>query len=120
MGTRFVSSAESPVHNNFKQAIVDSSETDTWLVNNAGLPPVRALKTDTTAALREGADGAGTLSNILDLYFGGDLEASVALIGQSAGLIDEVEPVAAIIERTVQQFFELQEEAGRRAANRSF
>ncbi len=120
MGTRFVSSVESPVHNNFKQAIVDSAETDTWLVNNAGMPPVRALKTETTPALREGADGSATFASILDLYFGGDLEASVALIGQSAGLIDEVEPVAAIIERTVEQFFELQEEAGRRAASRCF
>jgi len=120
MGTRFVSSAESPVHDNFKQSIVSSGDTDTWLVNNAELPPVRAMKTETTRALREGADGSGTLGNILELYFGGDMEASVALIGQSAGLIDEVEPVAAIIERTVEQFFTVQDEAARRAAERSF
>ncbi|MEP5764097.1 MAG: nitronate monooxygenase [Halieaceae bacterium] len=120
MGTRFVSALESPVHENFKAAIVDSNETNTWLVNNAGLPPVRAMKTETTAALREGADGSATLSNILELYFGGDMEASVALIGQSAGLIDEVEPVADIIERTVQQFFTVQEESARRAAERCF
>jgi enoyl-[acyl-carrier protein] reductase II len=120
MGTRFVSSLESPVHENFKQSIVSSGETDTWLVNNQGLPPVRAMKTETTRGLREGADGSKTLSNILDLYFGGDMEASVALIGQSAGLIDEVEPVADIIERTVQQFFSAQDEAAARAAARTF
>lgn len=120
MGTRFVSSLESPVHANFKQAIVDASETDTWLVNNKGLPPVRALKTATTTALREGAEGDSTLSRILDLYFGGDLEASVALIGQSSGLIDAVEPVATIIERTVEQFFQVQDEAAKRAAARCF
>jgi enoyl-[acyl-carrier protein] reductase II len=120
MGTRFVSSQESPVHDNFKQAIVDSNETNTWLVNNTQLPPVRAMKTETTARLRDGEDGSKTLSNILDLYFGGDMEASVALIGQSAGLIDEVEPVVDIIERTVQQFFQQQDEAALRAANRCF
>jgi len=120
MGTRFVSAQESPVHDNFKQAIVDATDTDTWLVNNAGLPPVRARKSETTAALREGADGTSTLSNILDLYFGGDMEASVALIGQSSSLIDEVEPVAAIIDRTVEQFFQVQDEAARRAAERCF
>lgn len=120
MGTRFVSALESPVHQNFKSAIVDSSETNTWLVNNASLPPVRAMKTESTAALRDGADGGNTLANILDLYFGGDMEASVALIGQSAGLIDEVEPCATIIERTVKQFFEVQDESARRAAQRSF
>ncbi len=120
MGTRFVSALESPVHQNFKHAIVEAGDTDTWLVNNANLPPVRARKSETTAALREGADGSKILSNILDLYFGGDMEASVALIGQSASLIDEVEPVADIIERTVNQFFDVQEEAARRAEARSF
>ena len=120
MGTRFVSAAESPVHQNFKQAIVEATDTDTWLVNTAGMPPVRARKSDTTAALREGADGSAILRNILDLYFGGDMEASVALIGQSSVLIDEVEPAATIIERTVEQFFTVQEESARRAAERSF
>ncbi|MEE4662088.1 MAG: nitronate monooxygenase [Halieaceae bacterium] len=120
MGTRFVSAEESPVHANFKRAIIEAGDTDTWLVNNANLPPVRARKSETTAALREGADGSAILASIQDLYFGGDMEASVALIGQSAGLIEEVEPVAAIIERTVKQFFDVQEESARRAAARSF
>ena len=120
MGTRFVSAAESPVHENFKRAIVEAVDTDTWLVNTAGMPPVRARKSETTAALREGADGSAILANILELYFGGDMEASVALIGQSASLIDEVEPVAAIIERTVEQFFQVQAECARRARERSF
>ncbi|MEM0955082.1 MAG: nitronate monooxygenase [Pseudomonadota bacterium] len=120
MGTRFVSAAESPVHANFKQAIVDAVDTDTWLVSNASLPPVRARKSDTTAALREGADGSQVLPKIQELYFGGDLEASVALIGQSAGLIDAVEPVADIIERTVAQFFDAQDAAALRAAERCF
>jgi enoyl-[acyl-carrier protein] reductase II len=120
MGTRFVSAAESPVHQNFKTAIVDATDTDTWLVNNANLPPVRTRKSATTAALREGDDGSATFSRILELYFGGDMEASVALIGQSAGLIDAVEPVADIIDRTVKQFFQVQEESARRAEERCF
>ncbi len=108
------------MHQHFKNAIVGAPDTDTRLVSTAGMPPVRARKSDTTAALREGADGSSILSNILELYFGGDLEASVALIGQSASLIDEVEPAAAIIERTVEQFFQVQEQAAQRAAARSF
>lgn len=120
MGTRFVSAAESPVHQNFKTAIVDATDTDTWLVNNANMPPVRARKSETTAALREGADSSAIFPSILDLYFGGDMEASVALIGQSASLIDAVEPVADIIDRTVAQFFQVQEESARRAAERCF
>ena len=33
MGTRFVSSAESPVHHNYKQAIIDAKETGTLVLN---------------------------------------------------------------------------------------
>ena len=40
----------------------------------------------------------------LDLYFGGDMEASIALSGQVAGRIDEVKPVAQIIRETVAEF----------------
>ena len=36
--------------------------------------------------------------NAMDLYFGGDMEAAVALSGQVAGRIDEIKPVAQIIE----------------------
>ena len=36
--------------------------------------------------------------NAMDLYFGGDMEAAIALSGQVAGRIDEVRPVAEIIE----------------------
>jgi enoyl-[acyl-carrier protein] reductase II len=42
----------------------------------------------------------------LDLYFGGDMEASIALTGQVAGRIDSVRPVAEIIEEVKQEFFE--------------
>jgi len=41
---------------------------------------------------------------ILDVYFGGDLEAGVALTGQVAGRIDAVRPVAEIIADTVAEF----------------
>ena len=44
------------------------------------------------------------LGKVLDLYFGGDLEAAVALSGQVAGRITEVESVAEIIASTVAGF----------------
>lgn len=41
---------------------------------------------------------------ILDLYFGGDMEAAIGLGGQVAGRIERVEPVADILESTVREF----------------
>jgi len=41
----------------------------------------------------------------MDLYFGGDMEASIALTGQVAGRIEAVKPVAEILAETVEGFF---------------
>jgi enoyl-[acyl-carrier protein] reductase II len=108
MGTRFVSSAESPVHANYKQAILDAPETGTLMLNKSGTPCVRALKTHRSQGIYQaGAMPKETFGKILDLYFGGDMEASVALAGQTAGLIDEIKPVEQIIQGTINGFFDI-------------
>ncbi len=105
MGTRFVSSAESPVHHNYKQAIIDAKETGTLVLNQKSTPCIRALKTERTAAIHEaGLMPADTFARLQDLYFGGDMEAAVGLAGQTSGLIDSVKSVADIIEETIAEF----------------
>ena len=42
----------------------------------------------------------------MDLYFGGDMNAAIALSGQVAGRIDDVRPVAEIIADAVRGFAE--------------
>ncbi|MEO1061566.1 MAG: nitronate monooxygenase [Actinomycetota bacterium] len=103
MGTRMVSAAESPVHQNWKQAIIDARETDTVFLNRFIGPGLRALRTEKTERLqREPETNAmAEFGSALDLYFGGDMEASIALSGQVAGRIEEVRPVADIIADTV-------------------
>ena len=49
MGTRFVSSTESPVHAHYKNAIVEADATGTWVLNKKSTPCIRALKTQFTA-----------------------------------------------------------------------
>jgi len=119
MGTRFVSCAESPVHNNFKQAIIDAPTDGTVMLNKSSSPCVRALKTDRSKQLyADGEMPMTTLATVKDLYFGGDMEASVGLAGQSAGLIHEVKPVEDIINETVSEFHRICERMG--AMNQSF
>jgi len=121
MGTRFVSSAESPVHQNFKNAIVEAEETGTWVLNKKSTPCIRALKSERTKSIHEeGLMPPDTFGQIKDLYFGGDMEASVALAGQSAGLIDEVKPVAQIVSETVEGFFDITNRMGELARSKSF
>ena len=108
MGTRMVSAAESPVHHNWKQAIVDASETDTLFLNQRHSPALRALRTERTTRLVDSPDNVfGEFGNAKDLYFGGDMEAAIALSGQVAGRIDEIRPVADIIADTVREFAEV-------------
>src|SRR4029078_9645495 len=103
MGTRFVSSAESPVHANYKRAIVDADDTGTVMLNRKSSPCVRALKTERAKEIdRAGSFDRSLFGNVRDVYFGGDMEASLALAGQTVGLIHEVLPVADIIGRTVE------------------
>ena len=105
LGTRMVSAAESPVHPNWKQAIVDAAETDTVFLNRHSRPGLRALRTDFSEPLeRQEHVGLDVLGRVLDLYFGGDMNASIALSGQVAGRIDEVQPVAEIIDELVAGF----------------
>ncbi len=108
MGTRMVSAAESPVHDNWKQAILDARETDTVFLNRFGPgPALRALRTEKTSAYEKAPPAEpimGEFRNALDLYFGGDMEASIALSGQVAGRIDAVKPVAEIIAETMEEF----------------
>jgi enoyl-[acyl-carrier protein] reductase II len=108
MGTRMVSSAESPVHQNWKDAVIAAAETDTVFLNRFAKPGLRALRTARTTRLEhEEAVSMAEFGTAKDLYFGGDMEASIALSGQVAGRIDSVRPVADIIDDTVAEFFEV-------------
>ena len=108
MGTRMVSAAESPVHENWKNAIVNAAETDTVFLNRAHSPALRAIRTEKTTRLEFSTDNVmGEFGTATDLYFGGDMEASIALTGQVAGRIDSVRPVAEIIAEVRREFFEV-------------
>ena len=105
MGTRFVSSQESPVHENWKNAILNGTESDTYVLNKTGSPCLRAIKTDYTKEIYEkGSMDMSVFGGVQDLYFGGNLNAAPALTGQSMGLIDEIKSVETIINETVKEF----------------
>ena len=108
MGTRMLSCADSPVHDNWKQAVVNAKETDTVFLNQQSRPALRALRTERTAELLPlGAFNAMEhLAGIPELYFGGDMEAAIPLSGQVVGRIDEVKSAEAIVHETVSGFYE--------------
>ena len=109
MGTRMVSALESPVHQNWKDAIVDAEETGTVFLNKFHSPALRALRTERTARLEATSESniMPEFGNAQALYFGGDMEAAIPLSGQVAGRIETIKPVADILNETRDDFFKI-------------
>ena len=100
MGTRMLASAEAAVHANFKDAIVAADDSGTILLDLPGNPTMRVLRTGLAARVSAHDPDAQLLGRITELYFDGDLEASVANTGQVSSRIVDLLPVAEIIRRT--------------------
>jgi enoyl-[acyl-carrier protein] reductase II len=105
IGTRFAVTAESSLHDKFKNRIVESREGETILTLKQ-LMPVRLLKNkfyeQVDAAEHRGA-GADELKNLLGRarakkgMFEGDLDEGELEIGQVASLVKEIKPAAVVL-----------------------
>jgi enoyl-[acyl-carrier protein] reductase II len=106
MGTRMLSCMESPVHGNWKQAILQAAETDTVFLNEQSRPALRALRTARTAALAPLGkfETLEHMANLQALYFGGDMEAAIPLCGQVCGRIDSIKSAREVVQETMRDF----------------
>jgi enoyl-[acyl-carrier protein] reductase II len=106
LGTRMVASKESPVHDNWKQAIVNAKETDTVFLARFAPPALRALRTERTTRLEKDPahSGMADFGDPKALYFGGDMEAAIPLTGQVCGRINAVESVADILAKVQAEY----------------
>lgn len=124
MGTRMVSAAESPVHDNYKQLILDSEATDTLLLSRTANPAFRVLRTAFSESLesqdRVTLGGTVSIEDVLELYFEGNLDAAFAFGGQVAGRIGEVRRVAEIVSETMSGFYAACRALGSLAAGPEF
>ena len=113
MGTRFVSSKESPVHINFKNKILESNIDGTLMLNKSSKPVIRALKSNLTNTIdKKGIMDMADFMKIQELYFEGNMEAAPALSGQSVGLIHEIKTVKQIIDEIIIEFNQVCNEMG--------
>jgi enoyl-[acyl-carrier protein] reductase II len=109
MGTRMLSCSDSPVHDNWKQAIIQAKETDTVFLNQESRPALRALRTGRTGELATLGkfNVMEHMANLQELYFGGDMEAAIPLSGQVAGRIDAVKSAKQVVTETMAEFREI-------------
>ncbi len=107
MGTRFMASKESPMHDNFKQWMVEAQETDTLMVERSIRNAARIMKNDAAqTVVRMEAEGA-TLQDLLpviagsvgrEAYFSGDINLGTIACGQVVGRIHEIGTIKEIID----------------------
>jgi len=114
VGSRFVASVESSAHEAFKQVVVDAKEGDTQLTLKE-LAPVRLIKNKFYNELQELYKSGPTPKQLKEFLgrarakrgmFEGNLEDGELEIGQIAGLIHDIKPVAEIVEEMLKQFEE--------------
>jgi len=116
MGTRFIATKECVhAHENYKQRILEASETDTVIIKKSIGAPARALKSKATEEiLALEAKGVG-YEGLKDHISGeanrraiheGKMEEGHSWAGQGVGLIRDIPSVAELFERIVKEMNE--------------
>ena len=111
MGTRFVASKESIVHENYKNQIIKAKDIDSVVTGMSTGHPVRSLRNQMTREYlkleKENADFMEleklTLGSLRKAVQDGDTVNGTLMAGQIAGLIRREQTCREIIEETVQQ-----------------
>ncbi|MCD6075818.1 MAG: 2-nitropropane dioxygenase [Rhodospirillales bacterium] len=120
LGTRFLASTESPLHANFKQAIVDADGHDTVLseipdlasgtvwpgaMSRTARNPIVERWSGREWELRQ--HRASVMAGILAARKVGDVKESTLSYGQDAGLIGDIAPSGEIIRRMAREAEEI-------------
>jgi NAD(P)H-dependent flavin oxidoreductase YrpB (nitropropane dioxygenase family) len=113
MGTRFIATKEAPVHQNVKQALLDSDELSTRLIMRPLRNTERVLTNAAVEKIREIEKEKGASVEIGDIYplvagaqnrkvlQDGEMDAAAWSCGMVAGLIHDIPTCKELIERMV-------------------
>jgi NAD(P)H-dependent flavin oxidoreductase YrpB (nitropropane dioxygenase family) len=107
---------ECPIHENLKQALIAATEVDTLPILSSLHNTLRAWKNPAALKVAELEANQGDMWEILSIVAGaetrrmfeeGDVDAGVIACSQSIGILDEVKPVAEVIQGMVQEAAEI-------------
>ena len=112
IGTRLLVTEECPIHEDLKRALINATELDTLPILGSLHNTLRAWKNAAALKVADVEANQGDMWEILPLVagsetqrmlVGGDVDAGVIACSQSIGIVDEVRPVAKVIEGMVQE-----------------
>jgi nitronate monooxygenase len=116
MGTRFMCTVESCIHDNVKQAIVDGSELDTELIFRPLRNTARVASNTVSREVVEILNKGGQFDAVKDLVAGtrgrrvfdeGDLDAGIWSVGTVMGLIHDIPTCGELVSRMVTEAEEI-------------
>jgi enoyl-[acyl-carrier protein] reductase II len=112
MGSRFVASEEASSHINFKQAVINAAEGDTFL-SLKKLTPVRLMKNKFFQQVQEAEQLGASEAELKEILgrsrakkgmFEGNMDEGELEIGQVSALVDEILPAGKIVEDVWKEF----------------
>ena len=112
VGTCLLVSEECPIHPNYKQAVLDASDSDTIVTGRIGGTPVRVLK-NRMAREYVKQERAGASKEELEVYtrgslrkavFDGNVKEGSLMAGQVAGQLHEIRPAAVILKELYEDY----------------
>lgn len=110
MASRFIATDECPAHMAIKEELVGRQEYETTLICRSINLQMRCLHNEIARKVLEVEAGNGTLEDILPFMLGsrskeawetGDTDMAPLAVGQSIGLIKDVVPCGALLDRMV-------------------
>ena len=112
VGTCLLVSEECPIHPNYKQAVLDASDSDTIVTGRIGGTPVRVLKNRMAREyVKQERAGASkeelevyTLGSLRKAVFDGNVKEGSLMAGQVAGQLHEIRPAAVILKELYEDY----------------
>jgi enoyl-[acyl-carrier protein] reductase II len=111
LGTRFICAEECVVHTNYKQMVLKATDRATVITGVSTGHPVRVLKNKLARKFLAAEATGASLAELEELGAGrlaaavrGDVEEGSLMAGQSAALVDKIQPAAEIIKDLVTKF----------------
>jgi len=109
MGTRFVVSEECIAHENYKSFVLKAKDRSTTVTGRRTGHPARVLQNKLSRIYLEKEDGGASIEELEQLGVGtlrmaareGDIEMGSVMIGQIAGMMNDIKPCQQIMDELV-------------------
>ncbi len=118
IGTCLLVSNECPVHENYKNAVIDAKDSDTVVTGRSSGAPVRVIKNQMTREHmkleKTGADKMElekyTLGALRRAVLDGDVKTGSVMAGQVAGMVSEIKPISEILQNMVDEYTSIKQQ----------